>query len=188
MNQPALKADEKSALIPPAAPKPRGAVALPPSAKTPEDTVIFKVRDVLATNGPRTHELLDSRGIVHKYVFPNDRDSIDIPMSMAASLIGNEGFIVQNQEGRELRAVRRETQGANRGVILSFDETVAKYEELTQDALLARCKKLKLSVNKSTPKPELISVLMEASLILEEQDAASDDSDDTDIEEEDEYH
>lgn len=142
-------------------------VAVAPPKPTKEDGIMYKVRDLLAYVAPRVHELLDGRDIPRKFTFPNAETFIDMPMSMAAKLIGNEGFQVLNERGHEMRVQKIEGSGPNNGVLLAYDEVVAKYSELTVEALQERVKAAGGTIKLGAKKDDLISFLIEASLTVE---------------------
>lgn len=156
----AVKSDDT---IKPTTPAVRN-VAVPLAPQAPEDAILYKVRDLLAYNGPRVHELPDSRGIVRKYAFANSESFVEIPMPIAAKLIGNDGFQVLNERGHEMRVQKLEGEGNNKGVILAYDEVVAKYDELTLDALKARVERAGGKIQQGARKDDLVSFLIEASL------------------------
>ena len=156
----AIKSDEPLKPQPPAMRN----VAVPIAPPSAEDTIMYKVRDLLAYNGARVHELLDSRGITRKYAFANSDTFIEIPMPIAARLIGNEGFQVLNERGHEMRVQKIEGQGNNKGVILAYDEVVAKYDELTVESLKSRVERAGGKIQQGARKDDLVSFLIEASL------------------------
>lgn len=140
------------------------AVAVPKPKAEPEMSIMYRVRDKLAYAGPRTHELYDSRGILQKFTFKDDQTWIEMAMPLAAKLIPIDGFEVQNERGYVMRAEQITPDSAKQGVILAFDEVVAKYDELTRDALQYRANKLGGSFKGNSPKEEMISFLIEKAL------------------------
>lgn len=135
----------------------------------PEDKIMYRVRDLLATAGPRTHEFLDRRGVRQKFTFKDDTDYVDVPMSIATKVIGNEGFEVLNQRGMVLRAVRSADTGQQKGIILAHDEIVAKYDELTTDALIERAVAAGFKPEgDDTTRDQLIDFLIETSILVAE--------------------
>lgn len=168
-------------------------VAVRASAPTPEDSVMYQVRDLLATNGARVHELVDRRGLKQRYTFKDDQQYVQIPMSQASRLIGNDGFEVLNNRGLQLRVVKGVT-GQAKGVTLSHDEVVAKYDELTTDALVARATVLGFlpEDGQEVTRDVLIDFLIERSILEAEGTEVvgkkkADDEDAIDIEEENEF-
>lgn len=162
--------------------------ATPVAKSADADQVMYKVRDLLATDPahcPRVHEVLDAKGQIVKYSFKNADTYIKMPMNMATKFIGNEGFQVLNERGHEMRAQRIETD-ENRGVILAYDQTVARYEELTHDALLTRANIAGGTFKKNSSKDEMISYLIEASL-QNKSASIADSGDALDVEEEEEF-
>lgn len=162
-------------------------IAVKPKELPPEMATMYKVRDKLATHGPRVHELVDARGMIQKLVFPSSDVFIDVPMPLAAKLIGNDGFQVLNERDHEMRVQKIEMEGANTGVFLSYDEIVAKYEELTHEALLTRATKAGGKFTGKNKKEEIISYLIEVSLDGADRIAQAEGDEDFDLEEENEF-
>lgn len=114
------------------------------------------VRDTLATRGMRAHELVDSAGKKKVFTFLDSTTPVEVPTDMAIELIKIEGFAVsKTPDGEPLRPAGRETNG----LALASDEIVAKFHELTHDALLHRCNSLDANFNKNTSKNTMIAFL-----------------------------
>lgn len=98
---------------------------------------IFQVVDLTATQGPRRHEIVQD-GRSHVYVFESADQPVAMPRAHALTLVGNAGFAVHEPSGQRLH-----TRPAAAGpLVLRPDEVVARLEELTVDALLARAQAL----------------------------------------------
>lgn len=114
------------------------------------------VKDTLATRGPRSHELVDSAGKKRIFTFVDSETPVEVPTDMAIELIKIDGFAVSKTiDGEPLRPAGRETSG----LALAPDETVAKYSELTREALLHRCNALGANFNLQTNKNTLVAFL-----------------------------
>lgn len=135
----------------------------------PEDSLMWKVRDLLATAGPRTHLLNDRHNTPQRYTFPDDQTYVDAPMStvMRNKLVENDGFEVRNQNGAVMRAVRSVDHAGQKGIVLAHDELVVKYEELITDALVTRAAKAGFVPVKDQDitRDDLINFLIERSIL-----------------------
>ena len=78
------------------------------------------------------------------YLFPA-RGGLDVPLDVAVKfLVPNPGFMVTDSAGNQIRAERTlqpETPGSA-AVVLKADETIARFEDLTAEALRDRCEKI----------------------------------------------
>lgn len=121
------------------------------------------VQDKLATIGPRTHELMDSKGKLHIYTFKTHSAQLAIPSDVvtASRLIQNDGFIVRKEkDGIELRPRMQTEEQA----VLQADECVAHYDELTSKALLRRCLERGAEYNTRTNRDAMVTFLMGATV------------------------
>lgn len=147
------------------------------NAQKKEPETMF-VQDKLATLGPRTHELMDSKGRPHIFTFPNHATQIKVPSDVvtASRLIQNDGFIVRKDlDGQPLKArVQTEEQA-----VLQADECVAHYDELTTKALLRRCLDRGADYNTRTNRDAMVTFLMGATV-----DNMADDEEDDDFSDE----
>lgn len=101
-----------------------------------------KVRDLLALDQPRTHELPGEDGRLVSYTF-KPREHLPMPMAQAMMLVANDGFEVLDPAGKRLQVRTPGGQGgASKGIVLRPDEVVARLDELTLDALLQRATRL----------------------------------------------
>ena len=163
------------------APQPRTRqIALPAVAPADNETIKWIVRDLLATNGPRTHMLTDSHGRNHNFTFASASAEVEIPMVMASKLVGNDGFEVRNQRGEVMRIINSLDDVRNN---LAPDECVAKFDELTQDALIARANVIRTEhgilplFSKKDAKDDIISFLLEVSFGSNQGDESFGDDD-----------
>lgn len=146
------------------------------------------VTDVLATAGPRTHTLLDAKGRSHIYTFADSREQRPVPSEIVISsrLIQNDGFIVRKVKDGAVLKPRYENEET---AVLQADETVARYDELSHQALLTRCKNRgRTAYNKATKRDEMITFLMGAEDSDDNDDYEGDSNEPVMIVEEEELH
>ena len=123
-------------------------------------TPIFKALDLCAVHGPREHELLAANGRYELFRF-EPRKYLELPMSIAMQLVGNDGFEVLDQDGQPL-TLRPAVTGNKPGIVLRPDEIVARINELHIDALVERAngKRGGESMSKRDGREKLIAFLM----------------------------
>jgi len=151
-----------------------------------DTSVMYKVYDKLATNGARTHELMDKLGNTRQFVFNSNETPVDVPMPFALRLIGNDGFAVLNERGMEMYLDYNEDSEENQGIRLALDQVVATFHELSLDALMNRAKALGKIFRKADGKDAIISFLME-NKNTQQQPPEMVDGGDIMLEEEDEF-
>lgn len=155
MTQAQAKTPAASALsnIPPLA---KAAQAASPAASASG----WKVIDRNATQGPRDHEMIvDGKPV--KYRFPDQYTKLPVGMEVALRFLNADGFEVYDPQDRLVkRAERTLVQSKPDEVLIRSDECIAKYTEITHDALIARAKKMGGNFTKQTPKDDLISFLI----------------------------
>lgn len=115
-----------------------GIIAIPPVQLDTEKGL--QVFDRLATNGARTHDLADGNGVIAQYKFPDAQTACLVPMSAAIKLVGVDGFDVVDDEGNVWKADKERKEEFT----MKSDETVAKYHELTAQALKERAQQINL--------------------------------------------
>jgi hypothetical protein len=108
------------------------------SDASPEEPKLY-VFDLTATTGPRTHDLVDKRGVVVPYNFPDTQTPRPVPYSAGIRLIDNQGFRVVDEDGNVLEANKERDEH----VTLKSNETIARYDQLKHEALATICKRLK---------------------------------------------
>lgn len=133
-----------------------------PARKTPvkkkESPNLF-VRDILATEGSRTHELVDSKGATHLFTFDSPRHNVEVPSDIvtASGLLNSEGFhVAKEKDGPALRPQVQKDEVA----YLGADECIASLTELTDRALLVRCKNSGADFTPHTARGTMITYLM----------------------------
>lgn len=99
----------------------------------PDPEMQVHVWDDSAVYGERTHEVAG-----RTYVF-RPGSPLLMPYSEGMPFMRLEGFRVMTLDGRPLRAIER-TLGPHEVIHLRTDEVVARLDELSNDALLARCR------------------------------------------------
>lgn len=126
-----------------AAPDPKGmkrvAKAAETSAAAPKTIWVI---DTTATpdSGPRTHhQMVD--GLVKPFVFENGKP-VEMPREIAHKFLKDPAFIATDKDGRRIAYKRTPKQpdelGAGEALILDKNETVARFDELTSQALYQR--------------------------------------------------
>lgn len=132
-----------------------------PAANSPEEAKVFKwkVVDTLATRGARTHEFIVN-GKSKLFTFPDQVTPVEVDMDIALRFLQVDTFAVFDHTGKEI--VNKAVAGDNDedSQYLQVDECVAKYTELTHEALLFRAKQAGGAFNKSSAKDDLISYLI----------------------------
>lgn len=146
------------------------------NSQTNDPASTLYVQDRMATEGPRTHTLLDSKGKTHIFTFPDHGAQLAIPSDVVTSsrLIQNDGFIVRKEkDGVELKARAQNEEQA----VLQADECVARFDELTQKALLQRCLNRGANFHIHTTKDTMITYLMGATVddLDDDEDGFDDD-------------
>ena len=122
---------------------------------------LYSITDLLTRDlGPRQHELTNpATGKIERFKFA-EGEATRCPRWAALALAALPGFEVADPRGKRLRiaAARRAAPARD----LAPDEVVARLEELTQDALLARCQARDsgCGFGKSTRKTELVDWLL----------------------------
>lgn len=119
----------------------------------------FTAVDLLATKGNRVHEFLENGRLIKKN-FPDNQTQVEITMDTALKLAGNDGFLVRDPDGNEIKADTGVTVGS--GPKLDIDECIARFDELTRDALLERAKEAGGQFNTKSTKGDVIEFLIEA--------------------------
>jgi hypothetical protein len=99
--------------------------------KLVDDEESLFVYDKTATKGPRMHDFRDGRGIAAPYVFADNKTPVAVPFSAAIRLVENNGFTVIDAEGNILTASKERDEK----VTLKSNETIARYDQLTAEAL-----------------------------------------------------
>ena len=123
-------------------------------------TDLYSATDLLTRDlGPRQHELTNpATGKVERFKFA-EGEATRCPRWAALVLATWPGFEVQDPKGRSFRieAARRAAPARELGP----DEVIARLEELTQEALLARCQaEPDCPLGKSARKTELVDWLL----------------------------
>lgn len=97
----------------------------------------MKVQDTTATavSGMRTHDILCD-GRVFQYSF-KPGEALEMPPAHAWKFVPIDSFIVTDEKDNRIRQTIPITKGVETGQ-LKDDECIARYEELTIEALLSR--------------------------------------------------
>jgi hypothetical protein len=106
-----------------------------------EETIYYVV-DTRATQGPRTHEMINAQGRIISYTFKDFVTATPVPHSHAMKFASIEGFECYDDDQNKIEPKTVKGFDGKSSVTLRADECIAGYEELTVDALRARCLKL----------------------------------------------
>lgn len=147
-----------------------------------DDPLQAQVIDVNAHrfNQKRMHNLEDVN-----YIFEPGK-ATPVPMAVAVKyLVGNPGFQVHDADGNIIREVRSEeaTLPGSAPVALKADECIARYEELTANALRDRAEKIAGFDESGADKKEDIIAFLVAKAAGAEAPLPEGESDGTDVDE-----
>lgn len=123
---------------------------------------MLKVKDLAARDRARTHDLRDGEGNIHPTEFP-PKAYKDLSASLALPLVGNPGFEVLGLDGKPMKPARHR---AAESIMLESDQTIARYSELTIDALVERARILPGgdTLSRKDGKETLINFILEGGL------------------------
>jgi hypothetical protein len=140
---------------------------------TNTETPMCQARDLLAVDGPRTHDFPDESGKLRSITF-EPRRFVAVPMDVAMILVGNEGFEVRDPNGTPLKVQKHTGPVGNQGIVLRPDEVVAKLDELSTEALLERAKRFPEGgkLKKADGRAALISFILSAGVPQQDLDNA----------------
>lgn len=126
--------------------KSAAAAAMPAEPRKPALPTTMRVLDSTATlaSGPRRHEQVVGGRLVTYEFKPNE--PLDLPPEVATKFLKHEAFRLIGPNGEPVAYLRRPKQpdelGAGEKLALGPDETVARYDELSNSALLQRALEL----------------------------------------------
>lgn len=115
-----------------------------PAPVADPDAGFLYVMDKSATpsSGARTHEQYLANGVLKSFTFEYGKP-LRLPFAMAVRFLKSDGFYRSDENGDELpfdRAPKRpEELGAGERLVISENEVIARYSELTDQALKLRC-------------------------------------------------
>jgi hypothetical protein len=117
----------------------------------------FTALDRVAVERRRTHEFLNPEtGRIEFFRFEPDV-ATPVPREFALLLAKSADFLVTDEAGQVLRIV--DTPAGDRPV-LAADQTIARYTELSQEALVARVLAAGGKAGKTTARTEMIAFLV----------------------------
>ena len=136
----------------------------------------LRVIDRAAMMGPRTHHMPNEPGTRDsQYVFPDWQTAIEVPIHHAMMFAQAPDFEVYDQDGKPLTMRNLEGVGGTGKLVLRPDETIARLDELSREALIDRAKRLPGGDKISRMKREdMLAALLAANkpdLRVEEEDA-----------------
>lgn len=136
---------------------------MPAAATLPEATDQYRVRDRNAVGGPRTHEPVPGK----TYSLSAEGEGTLMPAEHALVFTRDKAFEVFNEKGQLVPSMPSgaiaNTISEAGGIKLAPGDTVAKFAELTQEALYARAASVPGGerLRKNTGRAKLITFLME---------------------------
>lgn len=145
-----------------------------------EETTYFVI-DTRATQGARTHEMVNAANRIVQYKFPDFVTAIPVPHAHAMKFSAIPGFEVYDKDQNQIttKTVTGVTGAAS--LTLRADEVIANLDELTVEALRNRVLKIPGHTAKSVPnrtrREELVGILVKAGKPKFE-DSDDDDEDD----------
>lgn len=144
------------------------APAVKVKAETPPKPMLL-VLDTTAINEPRIHEQT-VEGVIKPFTFERGKP-LPLPYEIAAKFLKHDAFKLMNDKGEIIAWKRRPKQpdelGAGERIRLSEDETIARFDELSNQALLGRCVELPggevFTIGKDRPeRADMIAFLVKA--------------------------
>jgi hypothetical protein len=103
----------------------------------------LRVIDSAAKMGPRTHSMPNEPGTRESvYTFPDWQTAIDVPIHHAMQFAQAPDFEVYDQDGKPLTMRNLDGVGGTGKLVLRPDETIARLDELSREALVDRAKRL----------------------------------------------
>jgi hypothetical protein len=126
------------------------------------------------TSGDRIHELMHAGGRLKSYTFEYGKP-LHLPFALAVRFLKNEGFYRTDAAGEEIpfeRAPKRpEELAAGEKLTISDDQVIARYSELTNEALTLRAAMLPASeeVVAKGPREAVIKFIVEHNIKTREQ-------------------
>lgn len=144
-----------------------------------EETTYFVI-DTRATQGARTHEMVNAQGRIVQYKFPDFVTAIPVPHSHAMLFSAISGFEVYDKDQNQITTKTVASSTGTAALTLRADEVIANLDELTVEALRARALKIPGNTPKTVPartrREELVAMLVKAGKPKFEE--ADDDEDD----------
>lgn len=106
-----------------------------------EETIYYVV-DTRATQGPRTHEMINAQGRIISYTFKDFVTATPVPHSHAMKFASIPGFECYDEDQTRIEPKTVKGLDGKSSLTLRADECIAAYEELTVESLRARAAKL----------------------------------------------
>jgi hypothetical protein len=136
----------------------------------------LRVIDRAAMMGPRTHLMPNEPGTRDSsYTFQDWQTATEVPIHHAMMFAQCPDFEVYDQDGKPLTMRNLEGVGGTGKLVLRPDETIARLDELSREALIDRAKRLPGGDKISRMKREdMLAALLAANkpdLRVEEEDA-----------------
>jgi hypothetical protein len=136
----------------------------------------LRVIDSAAKMGPRTHLMPNEPGTRDSsYTFPDWQTAVSVPLHRAMMFAQAPDFEVYDEDGKPLTMRNLEGVGGTGKLVLRPDETIARLDELSREALVERAKRLPGGDKIARMKREdMLSALLAANkpdMRVEEEDA-----------------
>jgi hypothetical protein len=136
----------------------------------------LRVIDSAAKTGPRTHLMPNEPGTRDSiYTFPDWQTAIEVPIHHAMMFAQAADFEVYDADGKPLVMRNLDGVGGTGKLVLRPDETIARLDELSREALIDRAKRLPGGDKIARMKREdMLAALLSANkpdLRIEEEDA-----------------
>lgn len=108
---------------------------------TPSNSL--RVIDTAAKTGPRTHEMPNEPGErTSTYTFPDWQTAIEVPVHHAMIFAQIPDFECYGIDGKPIKLRKVDGAAGSGKLVLRADETIARLDELTRDAIIERVKRL----------------------------------------------
>lgn len=124
--------------------KPNAAETAKTADMTEPTEITWYVLDTTATTGPREHEQVVD-GNIQSFTFERGKPH-SLAQAVAVKFLKHAGFVRTDAQGKRIEYQRAPKQpeelGAGERLVLGEDETVARYDELANGALLQRALEL----------------------------------------------
>lgn len=136
---------------------------MPAAAAAAAEETLYRVKDLNAIAGPRRHEPVKGT----TYDLSAEGDGTPMPMEHAVVFLRDKAFAVFNEKGQKVATMPQgatsQTISEAGGVKLAPGDTVARFTELTQTALMARVSAIPGGerMKKNTRRETLVMFLME---------------------------
>lgn len=122
---------------------------------------VGREHDVITATNPKTGEVI---AVTTYRLFSDPAKKVEMPAAYAMVFTKDEAFVVTDKDGKRIQPVVVKDINVGR-IILDENDIIVQYQELTQEALFARCaiNSGSQDIKKNTKKDEMIAFLKTAS-------------------------